>query len=219
MIPLFEVLDIDKKEIHTKLDCVITLNKKELKDFIIEYDNRFEIPGVVDIYYPELEDFTQVITPYNLIGVIKTDDYLENNTDFEIKYKSGDKIIHQEYVDTEINLSLLNKMLDGRLKYIKDPETFLNLLNKALPQSDLIHLELILCNMFRDNETGEPCRLTGDYSNSSQIGVTRLAKMDSWLSAISFQNVDDGIERALYTGSKAKMNPIEKVLIEDFDNI
>lgn len=219
MLNIFEVLNIDKKEIHTKLNCTITLNKQELKDYIVEYDNRFEIPGIVDIYFPELEDFTQVITPYKSIGIIKTDDYNESNSEYVINYLPDDKIIFQEYVDTEINLNLLNSMLDGRLKYIKDPETFLNLLTKALPSSDLVHLELILANMFRDNETGEPCRLNGDYTNAEQIGVTKLAKMDSWLSAITFQNVDVGINRALYTGSHAKLNPIEKVLTEEFDDL
>lgn len=219
MLNLFEVLDIQKKEIYTKLDCVITLNKPELKDFMIEYDNRFEIPGVVDVYFPELEDFTQIITPYNNIGIIKTDNYEETKSEYEIKYLSGDKIIAQENVDTEINLTLLDRMLDGRLKYIKEPETFLNLLNKALPQSDLVHLELIIANMFRDLETGEPCRFNGDYTNSQQLGVTKLAKLDSWISAISFQNVDEGLKRALYTGSKAKLNPIEKVFTEEFDSI
>jgi hypothetical protein len=219
LLNIFEVLNIEKNEISTKLNCTITLNKTELKDFMVEYDNRFEVPGIIDIYFPELEDFTQIVTPYKVISIIKNENYKESNSEYELMYSANDRIIHQEYVDTEINLGLLNSMLDGRLKYIKDPETFLGLLNKALPKSDLVHLELILSNMFRDNESGDPCRFTGDYTNCEQIGVTRLAKMDSWLSAMTFQNIDVGINRALYTGAQAKLNPIEKVLTEDFDNL
>lgn len=219
MLNIYEVLDIKEQEIFTKIPCIISINKHEYKDFMVEYEDRYKIPGVIDVYFPDLDDYTQIITSYNSIGVLKTADFDETSDDINIKYESGDKIIEQDFVDSSINLSLITKMLNGRLEYIKTPETLVTLLHTALPKSDIVHLEVILSNTFRDDSTGEPARFTGDYSNSSQIGVLKLGKTDSWLSAIAFQNIDQGINRALVSKKPAKMNPIELVLNEEFQSL
>lgn len=219
MLNIYEVLDIKEQEIFTKIPCIISINKHEYKEFMVEYEDKYKIPGVIDIYFPDLDDYTQIITSYESIGILKTEDFEETSDDINIKYNSGDRIIEQDYVSTNTNFSLISKMLNGRLEYIKTPETLVNLLHNALPKADLIHLELLLSNIFRDNETGEPARFNGDYSNSSQIGVLKLGKTDSWLSAIAFQNIDQGINRALVSKKPAKMNPIELVLNEEFQNL
>jgi hypothetical protein len=110
-------------------------------------------------------------------------------------------------------------MLNGKLEYIKNPEALVVLLHTALPKSDIVHLEVILSNIFRDNSSGEPARFTGSYSNSTQVGVLQLGKTDSWLSSIAFQNIDQGINRALVSNKPAKMNPIELVLNEQFQSL
>lgn len=217
MLNIFEVLDIKEQEIFTKIDCEITINKTEYDGFFTEYHDRFQIPGVIEIYFPELEDYTQIITNYNIIGVMKSDDYDEDKSYIIIKYKSGDKIVEQKTVDVSTNLPLISQMLNGKLTYVKSPEALVNIMHTALPGSDLVHLELIISNIFRDNVTEEPARLTGDYSNASQVGVLQLGKTTSWLSAIAFQHIDQGITKALVSNKPAKMNPIEKVLNEDFD--
>ncbi len=219
MLNIYEVLDIKEQEIFTKIPCVISINKLEYKDFMVEYDNKFEIPGIIDIFFPDLDDYTQVITSYNLIGVLKTANYDETDSDINIHFESGDKIIEQDYADSSINLPLITKMLNGKLEYIKNPEVLISLLNIALPKSDLVHFELMLSNIFRNNSTGEPARFDGDYNNANQVGVLKLGKSDSWLSAIAFQNIDQGINKALVSGKPAKMNPIELVLNEEFQSL
>lgn len=219
MLNIYEVLDIKEQEIYTKIPCVISINKHEYKDFMVEYEDRYIIPGVIEVYFPDLDDYTQIITSYNTIGILKTADYDETSDDINLKFESGDKIIAQDFVDASINLSLITRMLNGKLEYIKAPETLVNLLHTALPKSDIVHLEVILSNTFRDNSTGEPARFVGDYSNSSQVGVLRLGKSESWLSAMAFQNIDQGIDKALVSKKPAKMNPIELVLNEEFQSL
>lgn len=219
MLNIYEVLDIKEQEIFTKIPCIISINKSEYKEVMVEYEDRYRIPGVIDIYFPDLDDYTQLITSYDGIGILKSSNCEENKDDINIKYESGDKIIEQDYVDSNINLSLIRRMLNGKLEYIKTPEPLIMLLHTALPKSDIIHLEVILSNIFRDNDTQEPARFKGDYSNSTQIGVLQLGKTDSWLSAIAFQNIDQGINRALVSKKPAKMNPIELVLNEEFSSL
>lgn len=219
MLNIYEVLDITESQIFTKLEATISINKIEYREFITEYEDRFQIPGILDVYFPELDDYTQIVTGYNSIGVMKSTDYFEDNTFITIKYSIGEKIIEQEFVNASINLPLVKQMLSGKLTYIKNPEIMINLLHQAIAKSDIVHLEIMLSNIFRDNSSGEPCRHTGDYSNSSQIGVLQLGKTDSWLSAIAFQNIDQGIMRGLINQKAAKMNPIEKVLNEEFSSL
>lgn len=216
MLNPFNVLDIKETEIYTKDDCFIILDKKDLKDFMVEYDDKFEVPGIVSVVFPKLEDSTQIITPYDSIYVLKSENYTEDKDFYKINYLKDEKIIYQDYVSSSVNFNVINSMLGGTITYLKNPISLLFLLNIALPQSDLVHIELIVANMFRDKNTDEPCRLTGDYSNSKIIGLGQIARNDSWLSSISFERIDDGISKALCSKKNAKMNPIEKVLIEDF---
>lgn len=218
MINIYEVLDIKEQEIFTKIPCSISLNKKEYKDFISEEENKFLVPGIIEIFFPDLDDSTQIITNYSNIGVLKSNDYTEDSQFITINYSADEKIIEQKYVNTSMNLSVIKQMLNGKFKYIKSPEIMINLLHSALPKSDLVHLEVILSNVFRDEDTGEPCRYT-NYKNATQYGVLQLGKTDSWLSAIAFQNLDQGISKGLVAQKEAKMNPIEKVLNEEFQEL
>lgn len=219
MLDPFKYLDIQETEIRAKHKSIIYLDKNDLKEFLTEYQDRFDIPGVVNIYIPSEENEVALVTPYDVIGVIKSDDYSETREFYQIVYEPGDLIIEQKYVSTETNLKLLSWMLDGKIKYVDSPEALVNLLHLSLPAADLVHLELLYSNIFRDNETGEPARFTGSYKNSHQVGVTKLGQTDSWLSAITFQHIQKGVEKALVHGQDAKMNPIEKVLTEDFKNL
>lgn len=218
MLNVYQVLDIKEQEIYTKYPCSISINKKEYKDFISEEENKFVIPGIIEIYFPEYEDYTQIVTNYNSINVLKSNNYTEDNEFITIYYVEDDKIIEQEFVDSSVGLPVIRQMLNGKFKYIKSPEIMINLLHGVLPASDLIHLEVIMSNIFRDEKTGEPCRFT-DYNDATQYGMLQLGKSDSWLSAIAFQHLDQGIMKGLVAQKPAKMNPIEKVLNEEFQDL
>jgi hypothetical protein len=219
MLNIDDVLIIKETSIQTKHPCKVSINKQEYKDFMVEYDDKYQIPGVVEIYFPELDDVTQIVTPYIYINLLKTENIVEDKSYINISYEKDDSLIIQEYAEDEVNLPLITKMIDGKLNYIKSPEQLVNLLHNALPKSDLVHLELILSNVFRDGINNQPCRLTGDYTNSKQIGVGQLALTDSWLSALAFQHIDRGIIRGLVYSQPAKMNPLEKVLNEEFQSL
>lgn len=216
MLNPFEVLKIEKNKIFTKYDCIITLNLDEYEDDITETTTKYLIPGIVEIYIPELEDYAQIITSYNQIGLLKSNEYEETDDEITLNYSANDLIIEQEFSEIGGGFGGLKKVLEGKLTYIKTPEGLLNMFHANMPASDLCHLELIISNMLKDSD-GNLCRMSGNFKNFEQVGILKQAKTDSWLSGIAFQNIEHAINRALIKKEDAKMNPIEKILNEDFD--
>jgi len=85
-----------------------------------------------------------------------------------------------------------------------------------LPSIDLIHLELIVSNMFRNSDDlTVPCRLS-NYKNPSIIGQKRLPfESGSWLNALAFENINKAVENGLIRNEDAEMNPLEKIIMEE----
>jgi len=99
---------------------------------------------------------------------------------------------------------------------MNEPGLLVNNLSEEFPSLDLVHLELIVMNMFRDkDDTTKQCRLTS-YKNASVIGQSSLPFKTSWLNALIFENINKSIQVGLVENKDAEMNPIEKlVLTED----
>jgi hypothetical protein len=215
MINPFEVLQIEETKIVTKHDCVVTLKYDDYDDDILETKNSYKIPGSLEIFFPDLNDFTQIITPYAELNIIKSSDYEDDDSEIIIKYNKDDIIISQEYSEMGGGFGFVKKIVEGKLTYIKTPEGLLNIFQITLPQIDLCHLEVLISNMLKD-EDDNLCRISGNFKNFKQVGVMNQAKNDSWLSAIAFQNIEHGINKALVKKENAKMNPLEKIMNEDF---
>jgi hypothetical protein len=118
-----------------------------------------------------------------------------------------------------MDMGLLIKLLNGRIKYIKDPKTLLLMINNVIPRPDLVHIETLISNMLRDPDDNT---ILSRYSNATQpeiVGVINQAKIDSALSSLAFRNIDEAITRAIVKQQPFKQNPIEKILQEDFDNL
>lgn len=215
LLPL-DVLKIEETGIYTKYDCTITIDYDDYNNEISETKTNYKIPGSVEIYFKELDDHTQVITPYKELYIVKSNDFEDDDNEIVLNYKKDDLIISQEYAEFGGGFGAVKKIVEGSLTYIKTPEGLLSIFHMNLPQVDLVHLELIISNMLRDDDENL-CRISGNFKNFNQIGIMKQAKMDSWLSAIAFQNIEHGINRALVKKEDAKMNPIEKILNQDFD--
>lgn len=220
MLRPLEVFDISPKQIRAKYPCSIVIDEKEYDKYsFLETSTKFQIPGILEFFFPEFEDYCNIVLNYS-VDVLKTQTLtIEKNTTI-IYYEKGDLIITKDYVPTSTDIALLIRLLQGHVKYAKDPKVMLNMLHDILPSIDLIHLELVVSNMYRVfGKEEERCRINGDYSNSSIYGVRKQPFLDSWKSALAFQYIDKAIQTGLVRGKSSEMNPIEKILNEDFKSL
>lgn len=216
MLSPVDVLKINKTEIITKHDCIITINYDEYDDDVTELKSFYIVPGTIEIYFPSKDDFTQIITPYSDLYVVKSNDYDDDDKNITLNYKENDVIVSQKYTDNNMAFGNIKKIVEGKLLYIKTPEALLNIFHVFIPSIDLCHLELLISNMLRDKD-GNLCRHSGNFKDFDQIGIMNQAKSDSWLSSIAFQNIDQAINKALINKEDAKMNPLEKILNQEFN--
>ena len=217
MLNPFDYLDITENKITAKYKCNISIDFKDFdNEEIVNSGERLFIPGMLEVFIPEFDDFCPININYQ-IYLNKTEQTQESDSFIIINYNIGDTMISGDYVKTAFNMAFLLKLLHGQIKYIKDPAILLQVLHNTFPESDLVHMELIISNMIRDGvDPNILARYKTGSKNNQIIGVAKQAALDSPLSAMAFKNIDRAIANALVTGKQVKNNPIEKILREDF---
>lgn len=220
MLKPFDVFDISPNQIKAKYPCSVIIDEKEYDKYSFEeFHNKFTLPGILDFYFPDYEDTCSIVLTYS-VDILKTSNILVEKNVTTINYEKGDIVIEKEYVPISTDIGLLTRLLQGRVKYAKDPRVIVNMVHEILPSVDLVHLELIISNMYRMNGAEDiRCRISGDYSDPVILGVKKQPFVDSWKSALAFQYVDKAIQTGLVKGKSSEMNPIEKVLNEDFKGL
>lgn len=220
MIQPNEVFDISKNKITTRVGCVITIDEREYDDrTYIEGSKIITLPGILQFYIPTYEDYVQIALTYQ-VDLWKTSNTFREKNTILITYDEGDMVISKEYVPDETDIGLLIRLLQGRIKYVKDPKILLNMIHDILPDIDLVHIELIVSNMFRtEKDLDKKCRITGKYDKCVILGQQKQPFQDSWASSMAFQYIDRAINIGLVSGKDAEKNPIEKVLNEDFKQL
>jgi len=215
-----DIFKIEKNIILAKKTCMITINKKEYDPRTFIESNTFIImPGNLNFFVPEYKDYCQISILYS-IRLLKTADIKYEKNEIIITYSPNDIVVKSEYSTTEPDIGFLTQLLNGRVKYITDPKILLNMVHSILPDIDLIHLELIISNMFRQNiNINVRCRLNGNYKDSIMLGVSAQPFQDSWASAMSFNHINKAIKNGLIHGKNCEDNPIEKILYEKFKEI
>lgn len=213
-----KLIDVRKKEIIAKQDCTILLDKSKYDESdIIDTGTEFYIPGILDLYVGEVSDNKFITFPFNFqVHLNKPEDYVVDGKTVVLRYTPGETIMSQDYYTKQTEPGIVDRLFGGSLKYIDSPETLLDAVYEQLPSVDLVHLELVVGNMFRtkDNIT-VPCRLK-DYSDFEIIGVKKLPHINSWLTGLSFEDPNKAIKEALLQQRDNDMNPVEKVLLEKF---
>jgi hypothetical protein len=217
MLDIKEFLDVQEHSILAKSECSITIDRTEFRESdITESADTITIPPVFDVFIKEKNDSINVIFPYSEIQLKKTKDIDDNGKIITINYDPEDIIIDQKYVDKTIDLKMVDRILNGRLTSVKEPVAILKLIKEAFPAADIVHIEVIISQMFRD-KNGNLSRITGKYDEV--WGVQKISKNESWLSAMSYQDINRGIKMGLVTGKDAKMNPVEKVISGKFNEL
>ncbi len=215
-----EVFIIKKNEIYSKYECQITIDEKEYNETTLtEMADRFIIPGILEFYFPKFDDYCQIVLNYD-VDLLKNESIEEDKNLITIHYHEKELLITKDYFSGETNMGLLDKLMQGNVKYINDYKIIVNMLHDILRSIDLVHIELIVSNMFRKKEDlNEKCRIKGNYKDSVILGVRKQPHQDSWQSALAFQYIDKAIQKGLVEGKDTELNPIEKVLNEDFEGL
>lgn len=215
-----DAFKITATEIYAKYNCSVTINEEEYDDkSFIETSDKIQLPGIFDFFIEDQKEYCKIVInyPVNLNKTIRTE---KNNHDYTIYYEPNDLVIDQQYHSSDTDLSMWTKLIQGRIKFVNDPKTLINMMTDTIKGIDIVYLEIMVSNMFRraDNET-ELCRLSGDYEDSVIEGVAKQPFIDSWKSALAFQHIEKAINNGLIKGQPLKNNPIENVLSEDFDKL
>ena len=72
MLKVNEVFDIQKNEMLAKYKCSVLIDQKEYKE-IIETAKYYTLPGILMFYFPEFDDYSQIVLNYN-IDLMKSSD-------------------------------------------------------------------------------------------------------------------------------------------------
>jgi hypothetical protein len=216
MLKINEVFKVQKNKIQTKYKCNILINSKEYKE-IAETATYYTIPGILTFYFPEFDDYAQIVLNYN-IDLMKSNNLEIEKKNITINYEKDQVVIQKDYYPNDVDIRMIINLLQGRVKYIKDPIILLNMLTTTLPKVDSVHLELIISNMFRSSDdNSKRCRLTGNYKDNIILGQTAQPFEDSWESAMMYRNIDKAINKGLINKQPTEENPIEKIANEKFD--
>jgi hypothetical protein len=216
MLKTVESFDISATEIRAKYTSKVTIDPNEYGDDLIESASKLIIPGIVDVYIPEFEDHAHIVLDYN-INLMRSDEVVDDEGKYIFTYEPGELIVQQDHKNDRDIMRTTISLMQGRIKYIKNPNTLLTLMHNVLTGSDTIHLEVIIANMFRDPMTGQPARFNGKYKDAEILGQTEQGKHNSWFSSISYREIDKAVAGGLISGHETEKNPIERLLDEDFD--
>lgn len=210
------ILDIQPKKIVAKQDVVIYIDRNEYKDNeLSDEGDYFIIPGILEVFAGDGTTGESIVLPYSFsVNLNKPENINHDKALVILNYSPGEVILTKDYYVKDFNPALTSKLLDGVTKYIVKPEILLDVLSNQLSKMDLVHLEVVISNMFRwKHDLSVPGRLV-DYKDCQIIGCKQLPFVDSWLSALSFENINKAIKIGLVQNRDATFNPIEHVLLE-----
>jgi len=210
------ILDVQKTEIFAKDDIVIEIDKNEYdSSTLTEYHDKYVLPGLLTIRYGN-EEPSYYSLPFNFdINLNKPSQLITKGRFLIFKYEKGEKLISQKQYIKGVNPAIITKLLDGTTKYVKDPRILLELISEELSGMDSVHLELVVSNMCRNIDDNKiPARLN-NYKNFEIIGCKKLPFIDSWLSAMAFEDIQKSILTGLVSEEESTFNDLEKLLIKD----
>lgn len=212
--------DIQKTKIIAKKECTIIINEKDYReDSYTDTGDKIILPGIIDVLLGDINVEENITLPFNFnIDLYKPDQTDDRGNILVLKYSPGEKIIEKENYIKDINAAIIDRLFEAGMKHITKPEVLLNVLLNELTQSDSCHLELIVANMFRNKEDTSVHGRLINYKNCRMVGAKEAPFIDSWLSALAFENPNKAIKTGLISNKDAKLNPIENIVLDKFYN-
>lgn len=212
------ILDIKKNEIIAKTQCSVIIDDSEYDDLsLIDCGDKYQVVGVLTVQYGEPPDVNFTTLPFTImLDLFKPADITVDGHIINMTYEPGERMIKQEYFEDVFNERTVDRLFEGGAKYITNPEVLTMTIHDKLAGIDMVHIEAVVSNMFRDSEDLTiPARIT-DYRDVTVIGQKKLPYVISWLSALSFENINRAIKVGLVEGRDAKLDPIEKIVLERY---
>ena len=212
------ILEIKKNEIIAKTPCSIIIDDSEYDDIsLIDCGDKYQTIGVLTVQYGEAPDVNFTTLPFAImVDLFKPAEIIEDGHITTLNYEVGETIIKQEYYDDNFNERTVDRLFEGGAKYITNPEVLTMNIHSNLAGIDLVHIEAVVSNMFRDSEDlTTPARLT-NYKNVTIIGQKKLPYVVSWLSALIFENINRAVKVGLIDNRDATLDPIEKIVLERY---
>lgn len=212
------ILDIKKNQINAKTSCSIILDENDYDDIsLIDCGDKYQVVGVLTLQYGEPPDINFTTLPFTImLDLFKPADVTIDGSTITMTYEPGELMIKQDYYEDTFNERTVDRLFEGGAKYITNPEVLTMTIYNKLASIDLVHIESVVSNMFRDsNDLTIPARLT-NYKDVTVIGQKKLPYVISWLSALIFENINRAIKVGLIENKDAKLDPIEKVVMEKY---
>jgi len=212
---------IEKSFIEAKVPCTVFIDQNDYDDIsLIDCGDKYQIPGIITVQIGEVPNFEYITLPISItVDLLKPNNYTIDGYLITLTYEPGEIILKQEYYNDDYDERVVMRLFEAGAKYITNPETLVNVIRDKLPGIDMVHLEAVVSNMFRDaDDPTKPARLT-NYKNFIVVGQKRLPFIISWLSALSFENINKAIKTGLLEGKEAQMDPIEKLVSEKYQGI
>lgn len=209
---------VEPNKIIANTNCYVTLDLGDYNEIsLIESIDYYLIPGIFDITLVEDTSKTwHMPFPYQIKLMKPLEIQKERNT-ITLNYSAGETIITGDKREKTLDVTIMEKLLEGQMKYINNPEVLVMALREHMNSLDLNIIELIVENMCRDNtDPSKPARLT-DYSNYTIYGQKRLPLLTSWVNAMTFENVGKAIKTGLVTGANAPDDPLTKIVNEKYE--
>ncbi len=211
------LFNVKETKIICKQDCTVYIDKNEYNEkSLINSEQHYILPGIINVTIGEGETTELITLPFSFkVNLIKPKDFTLSGKLITMKYTVGETLIEKENYIKDQDPSVVERLFEGNIKYITDPEVLLENISNELPTADLTHLELIISNMFRDKDDNTKlCRLNS-YKNAEILGQKKLPFINSWLSSLTFENVNKAIEGGLVNGQDAIMDPLERITLEE----
>ncbi|MFW6247019.1 MAG: hypothetical protein ACOC22_02490 [bacterium] len=207
-------LDIRKHEIIAKQPVSIFIDLRDYKNEVVDTGEKFQIPGILNITVGEGEDIETITLPYKFtVDLYKPANTEERGNQIRLLYQPNERMIYKEQYVKEIDPKVISKMFDGLTRYIEEPGVLLESISNELTKTDSVHIETIISHMFRSKDDPEtPGRLV-NYKNTKIFGVKDLPYIDSWTSALAFEDINKAIKSGLISEKESQQNPIERRLI------
>lgn len=185
---------------------------------LIESSEYYLVPGILNIFLTN--DPTKYWSlPFTYqVKLNKPSDIEEDGKILVLRYSPGDVIMEQTVREKSADVSVMERLFEGQMKYINKPEMLTMSLLTFLGGLELNTVETVVQNMFRDTQDlSKPARLT-DYSSFKIIGQKGLPLATSWVNAMSFENVSKALHTGLLTGADAPDDPMTKIVNEKYNN-
>lgn len=211
----YKGLIINESEIIADENCQIIIDLDQFHEKeVVDDKAAFFLPGILDIQL--LDSKTIVNLPFLFtVKLFKKNMAEITSKKFSLNYEKGDIILFCEYKEKESSVQYIDRLLEQRVKYIKDPQALsLALWKNILPVSNvsLVHCESVISELYRSKENNAlPARLAG-YDKSVPLGMTNSVRSFTTAQGVSEGYSELSIEQNITNDKKMPLSTLEKVM-------